>query len=227
MGDATEKRAYAIGRGLAFSDTKNLNAVWRSVLPQGRQMRCAKGEQVPQGKELMFLERGRVCLVTQGWEGMEKMVWSLRDGSIFGEAPIFDPIPNESVFICATDCVIYGFSAQMVGRILKERPDLLHNLLQSMARKLRIMAYHVSSLYLDDMLARVCKFLSQRLVPDSNPLAAKIGMSRQEMASLLGMHRISLYKVLRQQEERGLFGSIRGKTITILRPQEFYRMVEK
>jgi hypothetical protein len=47
------------------------------------------------------------------------------------------------------------------------------------------------------------------------------------MASMLGMHRISLYKALRRQEERGLFGSVRGKTITILRPQEFYRMVEQ
>jgi CRP-like cAMP-binding protein len=104
---------------------------------------------------------------------------------------------------------------------------LLLNLLTSMSRTLRILAYHASSLYLDDGLVRICRFLSQRLVPDSNPLTAKFGISRQEMANLLGMHRVSLHRVLREQKERGLFGSISEKSITILRPHEFYGLAGK
>ncbi|MDR2696342.1 MAG: Crp/Fnr family transcriptional regulator [Deltaproteobacteria bacterium] len=204
-----------------------MNSAWRSVLPLARQFRCARGEQVPQGKDLLFLERGKVCLVFQGWDGTEKIVWYIREGCIFGIAPFFDPIPNEGMLVCASDCVIYAFSAQAVERISRERPDLLLNLLHSMARKLRIQSYQASSLCLDDALVRICKFLEQRLVPDSSPLTAKIGISRQEMASLLGMHRISLYRTLRRQEERGLFGPIRGRVITILRPREFYQLAGK
>jgi hypothetical protein len=36
-----------------------------------------------------------------------------------------------------------------------------------------------------------------------------------------------MYKVLRQQEEKGLFGPVNGKAITILRPQEFYKLVDR
>lgn len=42
------------------------------------------------------------------------------------------------------------------------------------------------------------------------------------MASLLGVHRITLYKVLRQQEEQGLFGPFERHAVTILRPEEFF-----
>jgi CRP-like cAMP-binding protein len=227
MGKSTGKGQYEGEPSLAFRDVKDINAPWRSVLSLARQSRRAKGAQVQQGKELLFLERGKLRLTYQNQDGAEKILWYIREGCLFGEAPFFDPMPNEGFFTCVTDCLIYTFSAQAVAQISKERPDLLLNLLQSMSRKLRIMSYHASTLYLDDMLVRICKFLAQRLVPDSNPLTAKIGISRQEMASLLGMHRISLYRVLRQQEEYGLFGPIKGNTMTILRPHEFYKLAEK
>ena len=67
---------------------------------------------------------------------------------------------------------------------------------------------------------------TQRLQPGSDPLKAELGMSRQEMASLLGVHRISLYKVLRQQEENGMFGPFTRDNITILQPEVFFKLVE-
>ena len=227
MGDPIKKGEYKNRRNLAFRDIKDMNAPWRSALSLARQSRCAKGEDVQLGRDLLFLERGKVRLTHYSKEGMEKTLWYIREGCIFGETPFFDPMPGEGVFTCMTECVIYAFSAQALDKIGKERPDLLRNLFQSMARKLRVMSCHASSLYLDDVLARLCKFLSQRLVPDSSPLVAKIGISRQELASLLGTHRISLYRVLRLQEERGLFGPITRGTMTILRPHEFYKLAEK
>ena len=221
------KIGYTGESSLAFRAIKDMNSSWRSILPLARQSKRAKGELVRQGEELLFLDRGRVRLTYQNRDGAEKILWHIREGCLFGEVPFFDPIPNEGIFTCMTDCVIYAFSAQVVSRISKERPDLLLDLLQSMSRKLRIMSYHASSLYLDTVLVRICKFLAQRLVPGSDPPIAKFGVSRQEMASLLGIHRISLYRVLRQQEARGLFGPIRGNAMTILRPDEFYTLAEK
>jgi len=222
-----EKRAGRHGRDLAFGVLKNTNACWRSVLHLSRQFKLAKGAEVEQGKDLLFLESGKVYLMFQNMEGVEKILWYAKEGCIFAEAPFFDCIANEGVLICATDCVIHAFSTRAIDQISKERPDLLLNLLKSMSRSIRILAYHASSMSLDDTLVRLCRCLSQRLVPDSSPLTAKISISRQEMASLLGIHRISLYRVLREQQERGLFGAIRGKSITILRPQEFYALAKR
>jgi CRP-like cAMP-binding protein len=203
-----------------------MNSPWRAVLPLARQIKCVKGEHMQLGKELLFLDRGGIRLAYQGLEGTEKILWYIREGCIFGEATFFDPAPPENACICMTACSVWAFSPENVRRISSERPDLLLNLFQSMARKVRILSYQASSLCLDSVLVRICKFLSQRLVPGSSPLVAKIGISRQEMANLLGVHRISLYRVLRQQKERGLFGPIVGHTMTILRPHDFYRLTE-
>jgi CRP-like cAMP-binding protein len=226
MGNPTDTRAARYGRDLAFGVMKNTNACWRSVLHLGRQFKLVKGKEVQQGKDLLFLESGKVYLKFQNLEGVEKILWYAQEGCIFGAPPFFDPIPNEGVLISATDCVIYAFSTRAIDQISKERPDLLLDLLKSMSRWIRILTYHASSMSLDDTLVRICRCLSQRLVPGSSPLTAKIGISRQEMANLLGIHRISLYRVLREQQERGLFGAIRGKSITILRPHEFYELAK-
>ena len=227
MDDPIQAKQCAYERTLAFRDIKDINAAWRSVLSLARPHKVAKGERVQHGKNLFFLERGKVCLTFQNQEGIEKIIWYIHDGSVFGTTTFFDPMPNDGVFICVTNCVIYAFSPHAVDRISTERPDLLLDLIRSMARKLRIMSYHASSLQLDDNLIRICKFLSQRLIPNSNPLTAMIDISRQEMANLLGMHRISLYRTLRQQEKSGMFGRITDSTITILQPHEFYKLVEK
>ena len=227
MDNLADKKAARYGRDLAFGVIKDTNACWRSVLHLSRQFKLAKGAEVQQGKDLLFLESGRVYLKFQNLEGVEKILWYVQDGCIFAETPFFDRIANEGVLICATDCVIYAFSTRAIDQISKERPDLLLDLLKSLSRTIRILSYHASSMCLDDTLVRICRCLSQRLVPDSSPLTAKIGVSRQEMANLLGIHRISLYRVLREQQERGLFGSIRGKCITILRPHEFYELAKQ
>ena len=225
MDNSMHNRDDTGGWDPAFKDIQDMNFPWRSALPLARQSRHVKGEQLKLGKDLLFLDHGRVRLAHQSPEGTEKILWYIRKGCIFGEALFFDATLDENVCICAaTSCLVYAFSPASVRQISRDQPELLLNLLQSMARKVKILTSQASSLSLDSVLERLCKFLAQRLVPDSDPLTARVGITRHELASLLGVHRVSLYRVLRQQEQRGLFGPITGDTMTILRPQDFYRL---
>lgn len=77
---------------------------------------------------------------------------------------------------------------------------------------------------MESHLTRICKFLASRIVPGSEPLRAKRDISYRDMADLLGMHRITLYKVMRQAQERGLFSFDKNSDeIFILKPDEFYK----
>ena len=175
-----------------------------------------------------FLDKGRVRLTHTSLEGTEKILWYLNDGCVFGETPLFDPPSNEltSVHVCVTDCRVYSFSAECVERLFVSHPQLMHSLLQSMARKLRMVTQQASSLHVDDVLARVCKFLTQRLVPGSDPLTAVPNMSRQEMANFLGVHRITLYKVLKHQEKLGVWSSFSNESVQILRPDVLFHWAD-
>ena len=221
-----ENSEHGYSRGMAFKEMNNMNTPWREVLHLGKRVVWSKGHCVQFGRALYVLERGKGRLTHQTLEGVEKILWYIRGGCLFGETPFFDPMPAESYFSCVTDCIAYEFTQEALKEINTARPDLIINLLESMSRKLRILSNQASSLYLDNVLVRTCKFLAQRLQPGSDPLKAELGMSRQEMASLLGVHRISLYKVLRQQEENGMFGPFTRDNITILQPEVFFKLVE-
>ncbi len=222
------RRTVVGNRGLGFAELREENAPWRSVLDSGSRHLWSKGQCIELRDELFFLDKGQVRLTHFSLDGAEKILWYINRGCLFGETPLFDPLAGEmdSLHVCATDCVVYAFSRARVEQLCRTRPDLILNLLHSMARKLRTLSSQASSLYVDDVLVRTCKFLAQRLLPDSDPLTADPGISRQEMASLLGVHRITLYKVLRQQEEQGLFGPFDRHAVVILRPEDFFRLAD-
>ncbi len=213
------------GRSLAFKEMREMNAPWRTVLHLAKRCVLSRGERIPLGRKLYFLERGKVRLTQQSLEGMEKIIWYIHEGCLFGETPFFDPMPSEGYFTCSVESVVWAFSAQSLDIVRREHPDLLMNLAQSMARKMRALSHQAASLYLDSVLVRTCKFLAQRIVPGSDPPVADVGISRQEMAALLGVHRISLYRILRQQEENGLLGPFVNKRVTVLRPEEFFEII--
>lgn len=215
-------------RCIGFITIRELNTPWRDVLHMGTKHVYKKGDQVPQSEHLSFLHQGMVRLTHCSRDGKQKILWYIGAGCIFGETPFFDPQQSlgGGVHVCATPCEVYFFSRACVyDTIFAQRPDLLLNLLPSMARKVRMLSNQASSLYLDDVTVRVCKFLGQRLIPDSSPLLARPGISRQDLASLLGVHRITLFKALKHLEEYGICGPYKHDTCSILQPERFFALM--
>ena len=209
-------------RVFAFKEQENLNAAWRDVLSLGTRSLLAKGTSLPLGTSLYFLEQGKVRLSFISKNGLEKVVMFIASGSIFGEAPFFSGLPVvNSFFECRQKCLVYSFARPVVERICSERPDLAMNLMQAMGRKLRLLFEQASSLYLHSLRRRTFRFLQQRIVPGTTPPTAKLGISKQEMASLLGVHRISLYKLLRECEDEGILAQVRGDRFAILNMEAF------
>ena len=72
-------------------------------------------------------------------------------------------------------------------------------------------------------MTRVCKYLASRIVQGSNPLCAHRDMSYREMADLLGMHRTSIHKVMRQWQAEGIWDFDRNSSdVIILQPDAFF-----
>lgn len=237
-------------RSLGFTELREMNLPWRDVLHLAVRRECAKNAVITHNEDLLFLQKGRVRLTHNSLGGQEKILWYIAAGCIFGETPFFDSLraTGQSVHICTVPCEIYSFSKECVTeKIIPQRPDLTLNLFASLARKVRMLSNQASSLYVDDVLIRVCKFLAARIIlPKSNasglsnaqsgftaanaqkagPLIVLPGISLQEMAGLLGVHRITLYKVFRQQEEMGLFAPYNKCGFEVLRPEEFHRLAD-
>lgn len=222
MSHASSARHALPDHVFAFREQEGLNAAWRDVLPLGTRSQLARGTSLPLGTSLYFLDQGKVRLSFISKDGLEKVVMYIASGSIFGEAPFFSGLPVvNSFFACRQKSLVYSFTRPVVERICAERPDLAMNLMQAMGRKLRLLFEQASSISLHSLRRRTFRFFQQRIEPGSMPPTARIGISKQEMASLLGVHRISLYKLLRECEEEGILAPLKGDRFAILDMQAF------
>lgn len=221
------------GAGVSFMVLLKQNECWRGVaLTKPRLFR--KGYKFYDNQpEMYFLVSGRVRLMALAPDGSEKTLWYLGDGSCFNETPLFLAGERNVVLEqsevrfyhdCAEDCYICVFSREDVQRLGMKNPELLFNLCKGYSLKVALLSKSVVSLRMESQLTRICKFLASRLVMDTNPLRARRDISYREMADLLGMHRITLYKVMRQAQAQGLFSfDKKSDEIFILKPDEFYR----
>ncbi len=212
-------------RPFAFQDLSDLNAPWRDVLSLGRRQAYKKGQQVTMGPYLYFLDSGKIRLSHISLQGLEKILWYLHPGSLFGETPFFDKMPSAGYFHCSSDCTVYNFTHQAVDQLSKSRPDLILDLCHSMARKMRALSDQASSLFLDSLRVRTVRFLAQHVVQGTDPMLVDLGITKQELAALLGVHRISLYKILKDYEDAGILSPFHGSQVTVLQPEAFFQAI--
>ncbi len=86
--------------------------VWRQVLDLGTRLRFRKGEEIMHGGEkgeyLYYVHQGEARLMRTTLDGREKILMSMRSGTVTGETPFFDEVPARSSIVAGTDCVVYA-----------------------------------------------------------------------------------------------------------------------
>ncbi len=212
------------------------NAVWEKVLHLGQKHSYNKGNVIiggnqPPGDYLYYLYSGTVKFYGASPEGNEKIIWYLERGNIFGEVPFFEGKVMENVFIATEKCVVYIFTRQCFNEeILPKHPDLVTNLLYSMANKIRVVTLHASDLAA--LPSRVCKVLIY-LVDRSDgggpggEVVGTQGITQQELACILGVHRVTLNNAIAQLKQEGIIGHISKNKLVINSYARLLEMAEK
>ena len=217
----------------SFSDIPEMNRTWQKILPQGNRIERPKGyELLSAGNKwetLYYLESGEMHLMRTLPDGRERLLWVCTPPSFIGEGPFFDEIPTASYFIVSKPSVLYGFSHNWVlNTLLPKYPELTLTLLQSMASKLRVLHNQSICLTMEELPSRICKYLYVKLnhKMQNNKNFVTTGLNQQELANLLGVHRVTLNKVLRTLEKQGILGPYSKHETYILDMDAFLALIE-
>ncbi|HWR42294.1 Crp/Fnr family transcriptional regulator [Sporomusa sp.] len=202
------------------------NHVWESVLHLGQKHLYKKGSLILGNGQpvnhLYYLHVGQIKFSKLNSEGDEKIIWYLDKKNLFGAAPFFDrrPIKNMcNALIAIEDCEIYTFSRTCFNNeILVNYPELVANLIQSMAYKIFLGVNRGGDL--EALPRRVCKVLHYILERESDSLVSgnrgcSKGISQQELAFILGVHRVTLTNVISQLKREGIIGHISKRRLLI------------
>jgi CRP-like cAMP-binding protein len=202
------------------------NEAWKNVLHLGVRHAYGKNDIIIDSghhvNNLYYIAKGQVRLSRVNTEGLEKILWFVSEGMIFGETPFFDGSPAFSMHCSVGESVIYSFSREVVyGEIASQYPEIWQDLLSSLASKVRTLSNQICNLSLADLKSQVCRFIFQVREKDFDSegkygrVVVRANTSQQELANVLGVHRVSISKVLGQLKREGVIEKYSKKEIIV------------
>jgi len=226
-----EKEIWESGRGegLAIDDFCSpwivaQNAEWRQLLHLGTKRSFNKGTVIIGNDQviddLYYLHSGRVKLAHIAKNGREKILFYVERGNVFGEVPFFARKPIHRQFSALSACQVYTFSREcFYEKIAPFYPELLITLLEVMGNKTRILASQACAL--DSIISRLCKVLIYVVERGKGEeRAGKIhcdqGIAKEELASILGVHRATLFSAIAQLKQAGILEDVSRKHLIIM-----------
>lgn len=203
---------------------KSRNVAWEHVLHLGQRLRYCKNEFVGGNGEhvnnLHYLYKGRIKLCRITSCGLEKILFHIEEKNLFGEVPFWSEQQMDSAFIAEDHCEVYAFSRQCIkDEIMPTFPFLILNMLDGMANKAHILGNQACDIA--DLATRVSKvlvYVADRDRPDVQTTQAITvrGISQQELASMLGVHRVTINHAVGQLKRLGIIGEMTKSTLVIL-----------
>ncbi len=167
---------------------------------------------------LFYLLEGSVSVHMEDEDGHELILAYFGPGNFFGELGLFGQSPSRSAWVRArTDCRVATISYQRFKSLCHELPELLMQLTEQIANRLRSTSRKISHLAFLDVTGRIARTLLE-LANDSEAITHPDGMmikiTREELGRLVSCSREIAGKVLKSLEEQGLI-QISGRNIVI------------
>lgn len=150
---------------------------------------------------IYYLNKGRIKTVATSPSGSQKILWYIEAGCIFGETAFFNQKPCDYNFLAITDCEVYIFPKDIIiQEIIPKSPDLTLSIIRTLSRKVHILSTQVEDCVFSKPLIRVAKLiylLYQGHILIDNKETSTIPLTQEDIASTLGMHRVTVNQVLK------------------------------
>lgn len=206
---------------------------WDKYLHLATKLKRPKGYELYKSGELwnkLYLcLQGEAKLVRVSHEGKEKILWQGVAPCLLGEGPFFDGLPTLSNFIITKPSVLYAFSADTVYSVLLKDPDIVTSIIRHLSRKIRLVHNQNCCLSFSELSSRICMYLHQKMSisDDKKQFYSIPGLTQQDLANHLSVHRVTLNKTLRLLEQQGIIGPYNKKITYILDIDAFMELIQE
>ena len=186
---------------------------WEKLFHLGQRCFFKKGSVIiKEGQyiqHLYYLRIGEIKTTVTSAEGLEKTIWYIQEGCVFGETPLFNDKPCVYVFSAILDCEVYLFSREtVIQEIIPKHPEVVLLILSVLTRKVHVLSTQVEDLTFRQPMARVSRHIyllayqNGKQVREGSPIPIKI--TQQDLANMIGVHRVTVNNVLRKLEDEGV-----------------------
>lgn len=168
-----------------------------------------------------YLKKGSVRIFLSSENGMEKTLTIPEPGNIFGEAAFFDGLPRVSSAKTLEKSEIIPVRRSTLMECFRRQPVLAMNLLESLAKTVRMLSAQVDSMTFLQADKRVARLLAQ-LAGKSDEAPPAVSCTHEELGSLAGVSRVTVSRILADFSKRG-WVSTSYRTIRVTDPAALSR----
>lgn len=200
-----------------FPIFEHLCPSWANVSHLATRQRYAKGALIldmeTAANGVYFVAEGQVDTVLYTLHGPEKVLYCVGQGGVFGEASCFSTgITGEASVWARTACTLYFFKKETVeGPIARDHPQLLVELMGLLGHIVRMYGVWLQDSLSEDYFVRVCRILvyfirwkQGQLAPQGNEVIIRSDVTQNDIAKLLGVHRVTVTKAIKRLKDMGI-----------------------
>jgi CRP/FNR family cyclic AMP-dependent transcriptional regulator len=151
-------------------------------------------------RDVFFGVSGSVNVVNFGVSGREVAYATVEAGQYFGELSAIDGRPRSANVIANKECALASMSPENFAELLKDHPDVSIQVLQRLARIIRVNDERILDLSTLGAVQRVCQELLRMAEPDpvtpgswliypmptQSAIASRVSTTRETVARVLG-----------------------------------------
>lgn len=149
---------------------------------------------------IYLLQNGVLLISGVNRHGDEALLTVIEPGVVFGEIALFDGASRTHDAIAAQPCRLLHFPAPALQQLLQQQPQWWQHLGKLLTEKMRQAFLALEQHTLLDAKARLCWRLCQLCPHDG----AKLPLSQQQLAQLIGLSRQSTNQLLRALARDGV-----------------------
>lgn len=187
---------------------KAINLPWSQVLNLAFRIRAPGKRIFAQPRpclDFFYLDTGRMQTTHEDANGKGRINFRFGPGNLFNEAVAAAGVDApDSPFFCITDCVIYRFPHALLrdAAFVVQYPHLIVNLMRGLGLKLLMLHTSLADRVSSNAVAQIGRFLYSlsRRAPGR---AIDPGLTQEDLALLLGMHRGTVVRALHELRECG------------------------
>ncbi len=163
------------------------------------------------GEVIFILKKGTVQLYRISPEGKKLVIYTLNDGSMFGEMSLLGQRMHNTFAEAITDCTICILNRDDLERLILTHPNIAMRILEITGNRLRETEEQLEALAFKSIPSRLATLLL-RLAREGNEIT---GLTHQDLAEMIGTYRETTTQTLNDMKAQGIL-EIGRRRIVIL-----------
>ncbi len=162
-------------------------------------------------KHFYHIHSGRVRATIVRSNGTEKVFAYSESGHFFADVPFFQQANHWYTVTAIEPTTVSEFSKEVMEKIIRNNPDFVFLLMQSISQKVWMLSNQMMTLTFDPTEVRLARIVAEILnrKPKTEGIQS-LTITHQELSALMGISRVMVTRILNDWRGRGIVNLRKG-----------------